>query len=115
MPEIGLTKFNAGVAEDTSKDGDSSPFTAAVGTTYIISMGTGTPAADLDITFPSTSLSAGDAFTVMLDSADATYGVDFIGTIATVSYSSGGSFRLLLAGDHITFRYKSATIGWLAY
>ena len=110
MPEIGLTRFNAGTI-DSTETGASTAFTATEGTTYEIDMSTGSPSADLVITLPTATI--GDACSFVLSGADATYGVEFIATIATVSYSSGGTYKLSVVGDHITFRYVDASIGWI--
>lgn len=111
MPEIGLIKFNAGII-DSSKTGASGAFTAVTGTTYSIDMSTGTPSADLVITLPTPN--QGNACSFVLSGSDITHGVEFIATIGTVSYSSGGTYRLLATGDHVVFRYVDGAIGWLS-
>lgn len=110
MPEIGVTKFAAGTI-DSTKTGASGAFTATAGTTYSIDMSTGSPAADLVITLPTPT--QGNACAFVLSGEDVTYGVEFVGTIGTVAYSSGGTYRLAATGDHVVFRYVDATIGWL--
>lgn len=111
MAEIGLTKYAAGVV-NSSKTGASLPFTATEGITYSIDMSTGSPAADLVITLPTPA--RGNACAFVLSGEDATYGVEFVGTIGTVAYSSSGTYRLASTGDHVIFRYVDATIGWLS-
>ena len=74
-------------------------------------MSTGSPSADLVITLPTPT--QGNACAFVLSGEDATNGVEFVGTIGTVVYSSGGLYRLADVGDHVRFRYFDATIGWL--
>jgi len=114
MPEIGLTKFNAGLSEDTSKNGGSSAFTASTGVTYVIAMGTGSPSTDLLVSLPVPAV--GDSITFVLSSDDAVHGVDFDSlTAGTVTYVGTTPFRLSNTGDHVTFRYRGGSVGWLAY
>ena len=112
MAEIGSTKYAAGVSIDSTTTGATAPFTAVEGTTYSIDMSTGSPSADLVITLPTPT--QGNACAFVISGEDVTYGVEFIGTIGTVAYSSGGTYRLASTGDHVVFRYVDATIGWKA-
>ena len=111
MPEIGISKFNAGTI-DSSKNGASGNFTAVEGTTYSIDMSTGSPVADLVITLPSPN--KGNACAFVLSGEDAAHGIEFIGRIGTVDYSSGNTYKLLETGDYVVFRYVDGNIGWLS-
>jgi len=107
MPELGVTRLNAGTI-DSTKTGASTSFTAVAGTTYEIDMSTGSPSADLVITLPTATI--GDSVCVVLTGVDTTWGVSFTGTINGISLTAQ---RLLTVdGSMVEMTYVDASVGW---
>lgn len=112
MTIIGNSLFNAGATVDTSKDGSSASFQAAIGTTYEIDLlSNGTPGETV-VTFPS-SPTRGDAFAVVITGTATERVVSFTGTVSGASVTAAyGMSRL---GQYAIFRYFNATVGWLMH
>lgn len=108
---IGNSAFAAGTI-DTSKTGSSVDFTADIGYTYQIAMGTGAPSDNLIITLPTSSVVRGDAIRFIVTTANATYGVSIAGKVEGLTMADGGPLMLMNVGDSLTLRYIDATVGW---